>query len=307
MANTVNLATIAGVLPKTFVGDLISATRAASVVATLSPAEPMNFGTSNILTLGNRPRAEFVGESQQKSGTDIAFGSVAIEARKAQVTVRLSNEVDWANPQAAIDVVATIKKESSEALTEALDLGVLHKLNPLTGVQMTGWTNYVNATTNRVEIATAEADADVRTAVRALQAANKATNGIAMTSGFLASLGDLGNEATGLPRYPEIGFGTTIESFRGLNAAVSPTVRGFGADGVQLGAFDSKVEAIVGDFTNGIRWGVQKVVPAEVIPYGDPDGKGDLKRTNEFALRVEIVYGWYVFTDRFAVIENATA
>lgn len=306
MANTVNLATIANVLPKTFVGDLVSATRSASVVASLSPAEPMNFGTSNVLTLGNRPRAEFVAESAQKAGTDLSFGSVAIAPRKAQVTVRLSNEVDWANAQAAVDVVATIKNESSQALTEALDLGVLHKLNPLTGTQVAAWTNYVNATTSRVEIATAEADADVRTAVRALQGANKAPNGIAMTSGFLAKLGDLGNASTGLPRYPEIGFGTSIDTFRGLNAAVSPTVRGFGADGVQLGAFDSKVEAIVGDFTNGIRWGVQKVIPAEVIPYGDPDGKGDLKRTNEFALRVEIVYGWYVFVDRFAVIENAT-
>jgi hypothetical protein len=28
------------------------------------------------------------------------------------------------------------------------------------------------------------------------------------------------------------------------------------------------------------------------IEYGDPDGQGDLKRQNQFALRAEVVYGW---------------
>ncbi|MDY5137592.1 phage major capsid protein, partial [Actinotignum sanguinis] len=61
-------------------------------------------------------------------------------------------------------------------------------------------------------------------------------------------------------------------------------------------AKDTNVRAIVGDFNNGIRWGIQKELPLEVIPYGDPDGAGDLKRKNEVALRLEIVYAWYVLT-----------
>ena len=30
----------------------------------------------------------------------------------------------------------------------------------------------------------------------------------------------------------------------------------------------------------------------------------DLRRNNQIALRLEIVYAWYVFTDRFAVVEG---
>ena len=67
-------------------------------------------------------------------------------------------------------------------------------------------------------------------------------------------------------------------------------------------AADTKVRAIVGDFTGGIRWGIQKELPVELITYGDPDGQGDLKRKNQIALRLEIVYGWYAFVDRFAVV-----
>ena len=70
---------------------------------------------------------------------------------------------------------------------------------------------------------------------------------------------------------------------------------------------DTKVRAIIGDFQNGIRWGVQRELPVEIIRYGDPDGQGDLKRHNQIALRLEIVYGWYVFTDRFVVIEDAVS
>ena len=56
---------------------------------------------------------------------------------------------------------------------------------------------------------------------------------------------------------------------------------------------------------SGIRWGVQRNIPLEVIKFGDPDGQGDLKRNNQIALRLEVVYGWYVFADRFTVIEDA--
>lgn len=304
MATPLTTSLIASALPTNFVSGLIAATRATSVVAALSPSEPMQFGNSNILSLATRPRAEFVGEAAPKAATDLSLNSVQITPHKAQATVRISNEVEWANPQAALDIVGLIRAESAAALSEALDLGLIFRLNPLTGTQ-TAWTNYLNATTSRVEVDTAEADADLATAVSALQTANVAVNGLAMTGGFLAKLAALKNTAQGTPRY-DLGFATTIDSFRGLKVAVSPTVKGFGADGVQLGTFNPKTEAIVGDWTNGIRWGIQKVVPSEVIQYGDPDGAGDLKRQNQVAIRMEIVYGWYVFTNRFAVIENVT-
>ena len=308
MANTINLAVIGDLLPKTFVSDVIDTTRAQSVVSKLSPSEAMQFGTSNILTLGNRPRAEFVGESAQKSATDISFGSFQITPKKAQVTVRLTQEVEWANPQARLDVIDIIKRESSAALTEALDLGILHRLNPLTGTE-TSWTEYVRATTNKfAEAAGTDVDRTLDQAVRALQAKNVNVNGLGMTGNFLAGLAGLENAATGLPRY-DLGYATSIDAFKGLSVAVSPTIIGHGTDGAKLGTYTAaeNIEAIVGDFRDGIRWGVQKIVPAEVIEYGDPDGKGDLKRTNEFALRVEIVYGWKVFADKFALVTKPAA
>lgn len=90
-----------------------------------------------------------------------------------------------------------------------------------------------------------------------------------------------------------------MNSFLGLDVAQGNTVSG------QPEAADTGVRGIVGDFQNGIRWGIQRDLPLELIQFGDPDGQGDLKRQNQIALRLEIVYGWYVFTEKFATITVA--
>jgi hypothetical protein len=63
----------------------------------------------------------------------------------------------------------------------------------------------------------------------------------------------------------------------------------------------------MGDF-NAFQWGVAREVPLETIQYGDPDGNGDLKRTNEIAIRAEAVLGYAIFDGTaFSVIESAVA
>lgn len=52
--------------------------------------------------------------------------------------------------------------------------------------------------------------------------------------------------------------------------------------------------AYVGDFENAFKWGYADQIPMEVIEYGDPDGQGDLKRTNEVLLRAEAWIGWAI-------------
>ena len=43
----------------------------------------------------------------------------------------------------------------------------------------------------------------------------------------------------------------------------------------------------------------------EVIQYGDPDGQGDLKRTNEVVLRAEAYIGWGILNaDSFALVQD---
>ena len=292
-------------MPRNIADGMITASRSSSVIAKLSNREPQRFGETDYITFNDFPKAEFVEEGADKASTGGGFDSVTSAPHKAQVTMRFNQEVMWADEDYQLGVLKTLGDSGSIALSRALDLGLIHRINPLTGTAITGWTNYLTATTNRVEIATADADADFKTAAGLLinSSPTVAVNGAAFDPKFSWSLANLmakdGSGETSQQRYPTLGFGTNVTDFMGVPVAQGDTVSGTPE------ATDTKVRALVGDFQNGIRWGVQRELPVELIQYGDPDGQGDLKRKNQVALRLEIVYGWYVFTDRFAVIEDA--
>ena len=69
---------------------------------------------------------------------------------------------------------------------------------------------------------------------------------------------------------------------------------------------NDKALAYVGDFATAFQWGYADEVSMEVIQYGDPDGQGDLKRTNEVCIRAEAYIGWAIL-DKHAFARVVTA
>lgn len=294
-------------MPRTIADGMVTASRSTSVVAKLSGREPMRFGDVDIITFDEFPKAEFVEEGANKASTTGAFDNVTASPHKAQVTMRFNEEVQWADEDHQLGVLRTLGEAGGVALSRALDLGLIHRINPLTGNEISGWTNYLNATTKRVSIGADREDDALREAVGLVLAPDDGdawpVNGVAFDPRFSWALANLkeadGSGETSRLAYPQLGFGTNIEGFLGLPAAQGSTVS------ATPEAEDSGVRAITGNFVDGIRWGVQREIPVELIRYGDPDGQGDLKRKNQIAMRLEIVYGWYVFVDQFAVVEES--
>lgn len=290
-------------LPREIADGMVSQARSTSVIAQLSKSEPMRFGETDILTFNEFPKMEFVKEGAQKSPTTAEFGSVTAKPHKGQVTVRFSEEVLWADEDYQLNVVKQVADAGKVALSRGLDLGLIHRIQPLTGQPLIEWDNYLAKTDKKSELgAKDEADKILRAAIGKLVTASPAwpVTGIALDPRMAWALSEL-TDKDGRQRYPQLGFGTNMTSFLGLPVAVGDTVA------ATPEATDTKIRAIVGDFQNGIRWGVQRDLPLEIIKFGDPDGQGDLKRQNQVALRLEIVYGWYVFTDRFAVVSEGAA
>lgn len=295
----------APLMPREIADGMVKKTLSTSTIAKLSAQEPMRFGKTDIITFNDLPRAQFVEENGDKESTSGTFGSVTAAPHKAQVTMRFSQEVQWADDEHQLGVLRTLASAGADALSRALDLGVFHRINPLNGQAITTWTNYINATTKRVELGKGGSDPDADFRAAAGLIINDLDTGVQVTGAaldpkFTWALANLmvkdGAGVTSTPRYPQLGLGADVSSFMGIPVAVGSTVSGLPE------AADTKVRAIVGDFTGGIRWGIQKELPVELITYGDPDGQGDLKRKNQIALRLEIVYGWYAFVDRFAVV-----
>lgn len=301
-------------LPRHLIPGVWQKAQGASVLARLSNSEPQEFGEQQYMTLTAPPRGEVVGESVQKSESTATFAPVTSLVRKVQVTQRFSQEVKWADEARQLGVLQTMADLSGVALGRALDLIGIHGINPLTGAALAGTPPKILDSTNVVELTTATLalpDQAIEAAVGLVLDDSIAPNGLALDNSYAFKLATQRHPTTGQKLYPELGFGTNINGFMSLGAAVSDTVRG-GAEALtaSTGAYrttNPNIKAIAGDFT-AFRWGVQANIPLTLIEYGDPDGGGDLQRKNELAIRSEVVYGVGILsTDAFAVVKDAVA
>ena len=287
-------------LPSNIAAGIVERAKTASTVAALSGQEPMRFGNVNIITFDEDLTAEFVEESEHKSSDTAKPSFVTAVPHKAVVQMRTSEEFKWADEDYQLGVLAKYQEKCARAISRALDLGLYYRINPRTGTEIASWTNYLNTTTKRVT-AGANADLDFEQAAGLVIAEGVPVNGVAFDPKYAWTL-STARYADGRKKYPELGLGNGLSSFEGVNAATSSTVSGQAKDG---DGSDNGVRAILGDFRGGIRWGVQKSFPFRMLEWGDPDNAGrDLAGHNEILFRTEIVYGWYVFEDRFSVIET---
>lgn len=292
------------VLPTNIANGIVEKAKTGSTVAVLSGQEPQRFGETTIITFDDDLTAEFVEENAPKGADDAKPASVKAVPHKTVVQFRTSDEFKWANEDYQLGILDKFQEKCSRALGRALDLGLYYRTNPRTGTTITAWSNYLNSTTKRVEINTAGADMDFETAAGLIVASGYSPNGVALDPKHAWSL-STARYADGRKKYPELGLGLNVSAFEGVSASVSSTVSGKPTDG---DVTDNKVRAIIGDFQGGIRWGIQKSIPFRMLEWGDPDNSGmDLAGNNQVLFRAELVYGWYVFPDRFAVIEDKVA
>lgn len=290
-------------LPTNIASGIVEKAKTGSTVAALSGQEPMRFGKTEIITFDDDLTAEFVEESGAKGSDDAKPDHVTAVPHKAVVQMRTSEEFKWADEDYQLGILAKYQEKCARALSRGLDLGLYYRVNPRTGNQITSWTNYLNTTTKRVE-AGAEADMDFEAAAGLVIGDGYTVTGVAFDPQYAWTL-STARFNDGRKKFPELGLGAAISAFQGVTASVSSTVSGKVKDG---DATDNQVRAIIGNYSSGIRWGVQRQFPFRMLEYGDPDNAGkDLAGNNEILFRSEIVFGWYAFADQFAVIENPSS
>lgn len=271
-----------------------------SALARLSAAKPQKFGTEQVWTLTAAPKAELVGEGGTKSPTPTTYGSVTIKPAKVQVTMRFSEEVKWADEDYQIGVLSDMIDNAGIALSRALDLMAIHKINPLTGAVSSLLTDGLADVTQIATISGTKYDEAVEAAAGLVIAAGFTPSGFAVDPTLSFNIAQM-RDGEGRKLYPELGFGQNVTNLLGMQTAVANTVSG----NPEI-ANPSNIAGIVGQF-DAFRWGVQRDIKVKMIESGDPDGLGDLNRKNEIALRAEIVYGMGILNkSAFALVKNAT-
>lgn len=271
-------------IPNNIAQGIFKKAQTGSTIAQLSGARPQKFGSETNWVLTAPPKAEVVGEGGEKSPTPTTYAPKTVKPVKLQVTMRFSQEVQWADEDTQIGVLQDLSENAGIALGRALDLIGIHKLNPLTGAVSALISEGIIDTTKSATLADSKYDIAVEAAAGLVIDAGYAPTGVAMDPSLSFGLATM-RDTTGRRMYPELGYGTAVTNFEGMRAAVSDTVS---AKNEVTKA--TNVLGIVGQF-DAFRWGVQRQVNAHLIEYGDPDGLGDLQRMNQIALRAEVVYG----------------
>lgn len=272
-------------LPTDVAVGIVNKASDASTIAALSPSTPMLFRNQDYMVFNPASEAEVVEEGAEKSSYEQTLSTVTAKRVKLQTTTRVTSELEWADEDNRTQIIASIVADQAAAFARALDYVVYHAINPKSGEALGSGYTALSATATQVT-STGDAVEDMDAIVDAI-AATYDVNGIALSKTFAASLRKVRVPSTGMRLYPEIPMNLQPGTVEGIKAATSGTVSG------ALAKAATKVLAFAGDFSV-IKWGLVRDMTAQVIPYGDPDGAGDLQRTNQIAYRTEGVYGFAV-------------
>jgi len=300
MANVLNTTTGVLDLPKQEIEPWVKDIANGSCVASLTPSIPMIFGPGQGFTF-DIGEAEYVGESAVKSGSTITPKKQTVTPFKFQKTVRMSNEILWADEDAQLQALRQILAKIQPALSRALDFGIFHGINPADGTAAVAMTQKLSSTTNIVTVGANKAYTYLDSADRLVLEDGFAPSDVALDPAWAKDFATARSTQTEQKLYPGFRLTTEVSELDGHRASVSRTVRALAvADAA------TNVLGFVGDFST-IQWGIQRQIGLEKIEFGDPDGQGDLKRNNEVAFRAEVLYGWGIADlNAIAVVKAAT-
>src|SRR5690625_7263068 len=120
-------------MPRNIADGMITEARTSSTVAQLSGREPQKFGETEYIIFNDFPRAEFVEEGAEKSSSTGGYTSVTSQPRKAQVTPRFSEEVQWASEVHQLSILSSLAGAGQVPLASSPELGVDHRVKPIKG------------------------------------------------------------------------------------------------------------------------------------------------------------------------------
>lgn len=266
-------------LPKRIVEPWIQKIQGGSVIAKLSQNRPQIFGDGEALIFDSG-EAELVREGQPKNSADVTVIKHQVTNLTFQKTIRVSNQLTWADQTQRLAIIDRILESLTRSFPRALDIAVLHGLNPAT--------KQLDTEAQRVALVGApEHDvADLASIISDITAAE----GLVYGKGYAPKHLALGYPAAAAIRALRDRDGLRLYGDFAPYSETPSLLDGFTATASDVVNFDSETLAFVGDFS-AIQWGVAVDLGLEKIEFGDPDGLGDLKRLNQVAYRAEVSYG----------------
>lgn len=286
-------------LPKEVATVIAKRAKDTSTIAALSPSEPQLFLDKDYMVFTGNSEAEVVAEGEQKSSYEETLAPVVGKRFKVQTTTRVSNELQWADDDAKLEIISKIQADQAAAMGRVLDYVVYHAFDPKKKTTLEGFNALAKSAVSVP--ATDDRVADIDSLAEAVSDEYD-INGIALSKTMANELRKIRVPSTGQRFYPEIPINLQVGNLDGIPAATSGTVNG------RLVTPATGILAFLGDFSL-IKWGMVRDIWSEIIEYGDPDNTGkDLKGVNQIAYRTEAMYSYAILDPKgIAVLKKSTS
>lgn len=260
------------------VKEIFSKVKGHSSIIKLAKQMPVAFSGSDIFIFSLDGEAAIVGEGGQKPAGEGNAAPITVSPVKVVYQHRVSDEFLRASEEKALNMLEAFTDGFSKKIGRALDIMAFHGVNPATLVASDKiGDNHLDAC-DSVTYVSGQPEKALTDSVALI--GDYDVTGYALSKTFAADLGNY--KENGVSQYSEFKMGANPGKLVGTACDVNSTVT----------KGNSKSLAYVGDFEGAFRWGYADQIPMEVIQFGDPDGQGDLKRTNEVVLRAEAWIGW---------------
>ena len=281
--------------PHELVREVFTGAKGKSSIAKLAEQTPIAFSGTDVMVFSMSGEVNLVAEGGKKGSHSGSNDTIKMVPLKIEYGQRVSDEFIRCSEEKQLDYLRAFSESFAGKIARGLDIMVMHGINPATGTAATAiGTNAfdTNVSVTPVTYSALNPESNIESAVAAI--GDYDFNGIAMSKTFAADLAKL--KVNGVPQYPELGWGASPDTIKGVPASINSTVS----------AVDGEY-AYAGDFQNAFKWGYADIINFDVIEYGDPDNTAaDLKGYNQVYLRAEAWIGWAILDgSAFARIESS--
>lgn len=291
--------------PEQLTNELFNLVKGKSSLAELSGQSPIPFNGTKLFTFNFDKEVDIVAENGAKSNGGASVAPITIVPVKVEYGMRVSDEFKYGSEEIQLQYLRAFAEGFAKKLARGIDIMAFHGLNPRGSAasQVIG-TNHFDSKVTQAVTVSSDANADVEAAIALVQGNEEDVTGMAMSPAFRSLLAAQ-TRTDGTPLFPELGWGATPGTIKGLAVSSNSTVAVKADDATEMDY------AIIGNFRDCFRYGIAKELPIEVIEYGNPDNDadaGDLKGHNQVYLRGEAYVGWGILVpNAFARIKSGAS
>ena len=224
MGNTLSKGSL---FPSQLTNEMFNLVRGKSSLARLSSSAPLQFNGNSMFTFNMDNEVDLVAENGAKSNGGATIAPVSMQPVKIEYGVRVSDEFRYASEEIQLNYLRAFAEGFAKKTARGLDIMAFHGINPRTGLTASILTNrnFDDLVTSTVTYDSSAPDANLTTAIAAINALEHDVTGLAVAPAFKSALANLKTQTgSNVPLFPNLGWGSNVTDLNGLPFDSNSTV-----------------------------------------------------------------------------------